>query len=67
MVYPDLASYLAPFNFRNELLNQYFEQYKYQKVINRVLPEFEAIVTEQAIEREYNSNPPTSFVAGGGH
>lgn len=66
MVYPDLASYLAPFNFRNELLNQYFEQYKYQKVINRVLPEFEAIVTEQAIEREYNLilQPRSSLVEG---
>lgn len=54
LVYPDLAAYLAPYDFRIELLNSYFDDYKYQKVINKVLPEFEAIVEEQAKKREYN-------------
>lgn len=54
LVYPDLAAYLSSYNFHNDLLNSYFEQYRYQKVINRVLPEFEAIVVEQAEKREYN-------------
>ena len=54
LVYPDLASYLAPYNFRQSLLNSYFDQYKYQKVVNRILPEFEEVVTKQADEREYN-------------
>lgn len=54
-VYPELYSYLLPFRFKNALLNEYFQAYKYQKVINKVLPAFEAVVTEQAAKREYNS------------
>ncbi len=47
-VYPDLAEYLASYRFKNELLDKYFDLYKYQKVINKILPSFEAIVDEQA-------------------
>lgn len=54
-VYPELYSYLLPFRFGNDLLDQYFQDYKYQKVINKILPEFEAKVAEQAEKREYNS------------
>lgn len=54
LVYPDLYKYLMPYRFNNELFDCYFQQYKYQKIINRVLPEFEEIVTEQAVKREYN-------------
>ena len=53
-VYPDLFAYLQPYRFRNDLLDNYFQDYKYQKVINKILPEFEAIVLEQAEKREYN-------------
>ena len=53
-VYPDLFSYLQPYRFRNELLDNYFQDYKYQKVINKIFPDFEAIVLEQAEKREYN-------------
>lgn len=53
-VYPDLFAYLQPYRFRNDLLDNYFQDYKYQKVINKILPEFEAIVLEQAERREYN-------------
>ena len=42
------------YRFRNELLDNYFQDYKYQKVINKILPDFEAIVLEQAEKREYN-------------
>ena len=49
-VYPDLAAYLAKYRFKNELLDTYFEAYKYQKVINRILPSFEVTVEEQATE-----------------
>lgn len=34
-VYPDLASYLAAFRFKNQLLDDYFRAYKYQKLVNR--------------------------------
>ena len=66
LVYPDLAVYLAPYNFRNELLNRYFDQYRFQKVINRVFPDFEEIVTVQAEKREYNLilQPRASIVEG---
>lgn len=54
VVYPDLFAYLSDYRFKNELLDSYFTQYKYQKVINRLLPEFVDVVTEQAEKREYN-------------
>ena len=63
-VYPALYQYLLPYRFGNTLLNQYFQDYKYQKVINKVLPEFEAEVEEQAEKREYNYilSPRTSVI-----
>ena len=52
-VYPDLACYLTNFRYNNELLDNYFETYKYQKVINRLLPSFEKIVDEQSIKSDF--------------
>lgn len=54
LVYPALYQYLSAYRFKNELLDTYFQHYKYQKVINRVWPVFEEIVKEQARKREYN-------------
>lgn len=54
LVYPDLFAYLSDYSFKNELLDNYFVQYKYQKVVNKLLPEFVDIVTDQAEKREYN-------------
>lgn len=53
-VYPDLYKYLLPYDYKNDLLTRYFEDYKYQKVINKVFSEFLVLVEEQAIKREYN-------------
>ncbi len=53
-VYPALYSYLQPFRFKNELLDGYFQDYKYQKVINKIFPEFMALVEQQAVTRDYN-------------
>lgn len=63
-VYPALHHYLLPYRFGNDLLDQYFQDYKYQKVINKILPEFEAEVEEQAEKREYNYilSPRTSVI-----
>lgn len=63
-VYPDLSSYLTKFRFKNELLDNYFESYKYQKLINKILPSFEAIVDEQSKEMDFVSTlkPRASFV-----
>lgn len=65
-VYPALHSYLLPYRFDNELLNKYFQDYKYQKVINKVLPEFEVLVKEQASKRDYNLilQPRSSLIEG---
>ena len=38
IVYPDLHAYLSEYRFKNELLDSYFSQYKYQKVINKIFP-----------------------------
>lgn len=53
-VYPDLYDYLLPYRFKNALLDGYFQDYKYQKVINKILPEFMAVVAQQAVNRDYN-------------
>lgn len=62
-VCPALHDYLQPYFFGNELLDRYFQDYKYQKVVNKILPSFEALVEEQAQKREYNSIlPPRAAV-----
>ena len=53
-IYPDLYQYLLPYDYKNTLLNNYFADYKYQKVINSITPEFLELVEEQAKKREYN-------------
>lgn len=57
-VYPDLAAYLSNYRFKKEFLNTYFEKYKYQKVINKVLPAFETVVEGQATELDFVSLLP---------
>lgn len=66
VVYPDLCAYLSDYRFKNDLLDSYFAQYKYQKVVNRILPEFVDVVTEQAEKRDYNLilEPRASIVEG---
>ena len=53
-IYPDLYAYLTPYKFNVSLLNQYFENYKFCKLENRITQEFYSLVEEQAIKREYN-------------
>ncbi len=52
-IYPDLSDYLAPYHFKIDLLDNYFQQYKYQKLVNKILPEFETLVEEQAEKRDF--------------
>lgn len=63
-VYPDLYAYLMPYRFKNALLDNYFQDYKYQKVINKIFPAFMEIVEQQAVARDYNVilPPRSSFV-----
>lgn len=57
-IYPDLALYLKEYHFSgdalNELLTDYFQKYKMQKVLNKIDPEFLQKVDELAVSREYN-------------
>lgn len=53
-IYPGLYAYLIPYKFNAPLLNLYFEDYKFCKLENRITPELEDLVEEQAIKREYN-------------
>lgn len=53
-IYPDLRAYLTPYHFKNELLDSYFQEYKYQKVVNKIFPSFMKVVEKQAIDRDYN-------------
>ncbi len=63
-VYPDLSDYLSNFRFKNELLDGYFESYKYQKVINKILPSFEVVVDEQSRELDFvNALKPRTTLA----
>lgn len=52
-VYPDLASYLSDYHFKNNLLDSYFKTYKYQKIINKILPSFESLVDEQSTKMDF--------------
>lgn len=63
-VYPDLAYYLSSYRYRNEFLNTYFENYKYQKITNRILPSFDKVVEEQAIKMDFVTilKPRTAYV-----
>lgn len=64
IVYPDMASYLSKYRFKNNLLDSYFNTYKYQKVVNHLLPSFETVVDEQASKLDFVSalKPRTSIV-----
>ena len=57
-IYPDLSMYLERYCFRNDTLSnkltEYFENYKLQKINNRIDDSFMKIVEEYAMSREYN-------------
>lgn len=53
-VYPALYMYLQPYKFKIPLLDAYFQEYKYQKIINKIFPDFMQVVEDQAKKREFN-------------
>lgn len=57
-VYPDVAKYLSVFRFNTPLLDEYFQQYKYQKITNTIRTEFLDLVNEHAEKREFNAVLP---------
>ncbi len=54
VIYPDLYSYICDYQYNIPLLDEYFSMYTHSKIINKVLPQLEELVTQQAILREYN-------------
>ena len=64
VVYPQLANYLHKFDYKNDLLNKYFNEYKFCKVLNRINDTLSSLVDEQAISRDYNSilQPRATYV-----
>ena len=65
-IYPDLRAYLTPYQFKNELLDSYFQEYKYQKVVNKIFPSFMEVVEKQAVDRDYNIilQPRSALIEG---
>lgn len=63
-VYPQLADYLHKFDYKNDLLNKYFNEYKFCKALNRISDTLRSLVDEQAIARDYNSilQPRATYV-----
>lgn len=53
IAYPALASYLKEYHFGINLLDNYFQEYKFQKITNRIYKDFLEIVNKNAKSREY--------------
>lgn len=51
---PALKDYLESYDFKDKGINDYFDQYKRQKLNNRIYPEFLTEVNSRAISRDYN-------------
>lgn len=61
-IYPELSDYLCQYTFtcnNGELFTEYFDQYKKNKLLNRITPEFLAKVIDYSIDgnRKYNMMP----------
>ncbi|MEG0979878.1 MAG: BREX-4 system phosphatase PglZ [Oscillospiraceae bacterium] len=54
VVYPDLYAYIQDYRYNLPLLDKYFPMYTHSKIINKIIPELEELVTQQAVLREYN-------------
>ncbi|MFI3251183.1 MAG: hypothetical protein R3Y07_09540 [Eubacteriales bacterium] len=67
-IYPALATYLQKFHFKSSplssLLTDYFQEYKHQKVLNKLEESFLAQVDTLANSREYNRLPSRNEVMG---
>ncbi len=52
-VYNDLYEYLVDYNYGDDFLTEYFNEYKLLKVLNTLTPEFKEKVDAEAVERSY--------------
>lgn len=53
-IYPDMADYISVYHFDSEVLTKYFNEYCYQKMVNKIDTEFLKTVNHQAKLREFN-------------
>lgn len=53
-IYPDMADYISVYYFDNEVLTKHFNEYCYQKMVNKIDIEFLKTVNHQAKLREFN-------------
>ncbi len=61
-IYPELQTYLDDYPLNHGLYDSYFKMYRYQKVINSLLPEFEDVVEEQAVKHDFIMLPARSEI-----
>lgn len=54
IVFPQLANYLATYDYGNNLLTRYFNAYTFDKVTNQIQTEFRNLMEQQATKRDYN-------------
>ena len=68
-IYPLLADYLKKYIFKcpelEDLLTEYFEAYKRQKLANKIEPEFLKKVDELALSRKFNRLPTRNEILDG--
>lgn len=68
-IYPVLAAYLKRYLFKcpelAEMLTEYFEAYKRQKLANNIEPEFLEKVDELALSRKFNQLPTREEIMDG--
>lgn len=59
-VYPALADYLSPYNYSQ--FSEYFDQYKYSKLINKMTPRFTELAEQEVLEKRFLDMPPRAKV-----
>lgn len=55
VVFPSLRQYLDDYSYGNSVLDKYFREYKFNKVINHISENMLEMVNEQSVKREYNT------------
>lgn len=53
-IYPEMYWYLYDYNYGSTFLSEYFNEYKYLKVINKLIPSFKEKVDQESLKRSYN-------------
>jgi hypothetical protein len=60
-IYPALYSYLSPYNYGNKF-NEYFDLYKYSKIVNEIDEKFAMLSEEQIAKHDFLMEPTRAFI-----